>query len=205
MGRAIRGMLWLVLAAGLALLVGLCARYYTADEGPVELKYDDGTTEVHNAPREDDSGGQCAVMFTPSFYPARLKEVSFFVTKLGRPKTKFRVRVYKGGGENGGPGTSLLQAEVFASAEGANEWVKVDLSSRNITIDSGDFFVAMEWATAAGKEGDMAQHLGTDRSSPDGRSWWKWAKKEQWQPIERIGTGGMRDLMIRATVVSLPK
>ena len=76
------------------------------------------------------------------------------------------------------------------------EWVRVDLSPQNITINEGDFFVSMVWLTAPGTSGENAQFLAHDNSPPiDNRTSVKWGASGVWgfwaQPA---------DAMMRATV-----
>jgi len=58
-----------------------------------EIFYDDGTNERQHSPWSYETGGQLAVVFTPTFYPEVLTKARFFVGSAGIPTTKFRVRV----------------------------------------------------------------------------------------------------------------
>jgi len=167
-----------------------------------EIFYDDGIPESQHSPWWDEPGGQLAVVFTPTFYPAILSKVRFLVGISGIPTTEFRVRVF-GGTVSDGPDESLylLKSEVTASAEFGNKWVEVDLSGQNIIITSGDFCVSMEWLTPPGDYGRNAQSIGVDYSKPDGRSWWKTDSVSRWERIEEVANIGDRDVMIRATVI----
>ena len=167
-----------------------------------EIFYDDGLPESQHSPWWDKPGGQLAVVFTPTSYPAVLTEVRFLVGINGIPTTEFRVRVF-GGTVSDGPDEShdLLKPEVTASAEYGNTWVEVDLLDQNIIITSGDFCVSMEWLTPPGDYGSDAQFIGVDYSKPDGRSWWKTDSVSRWERIEEVGNIGDRDVMIRATVI----
>jgi hypothetical protein len=135
-----------------------------------EIFYDDGLPEAQHSPWYDKPGGQLAVVFTPSFYPAVLAKVRFLVGINGIPATEFRVRVF-GGTVSDGPDErqDFLKSEVTASAEFGNKWVEVGLSDQNIIITSGDFCVSMEWLTPPGDYGRNAQSIGVDYSKPDGR------------------------------------
>lgn len=166
-----------------------------------EIFYDDGIPESQHSPWWDEPGGQLAVVFTPTFYPAVLTKVRFLVGISGIPTTEFRVRVF-GGTVSDGPDESLdlLKSEVTASAEFGNKWVEVDLSGQNIIITSGDFCVSMEWLTPPGDYGRYAQSIGVDHSKPDGRSWWKTDSISRWERIEEVANIGDRDVMIRATI-----
>lgn len=166
-----------------------------------EIFYDDGIPESQHSPWWDEPGGQLAVVFTPTFYPAVLTKVRFLVGISGIPTTEFRVRVF-GGTVSDGPDESLdlLKSEVTASAEFGNKWVEVDLSGQNIIITSGDFCVSMEWLTPPGDHGRYAQSIGVDYSKPDGRSWWKTDSVSRWERIEEVANIGDRDVMIRATI-----
>lgn len=166
-----------------------------------EIFYDDGLPEAQHSPWTGETGGQLAVVFTPTFYPAVLTKVRFLVGISGIPTTEFRVRVF-GGTVSDGPDEShdLLISEVTASAEYGNKWVEVDLSDQNILLTSGDFCVSMEWVTPPGDHGSDAQFIGVDYSNPDGRSWWKTDSVSIWERIEEVANVGDRDVMIRATI-----
>ena len=134
-----------------------------------EIIYDDNTIDGNHSPWTDRIGGQLGVVFTPTFYPAVLTKVRFFVSYAGTPVTEFGVRVYGGTTEAGPDDSDLLTTEVTASAEASLglEWVEVDLSDQNIIITSGDFCVSMEWLTPPGDDGKGAQFIGVDYSQPD--------------------------------------
>jgi hypothetical protein len=166
-----------------------------------EIFYDDGQMDLQHSPWSDLTGGQLAVVFTPPYYPVKLIKVRFFVGIFGFPKTEFRVRVY-GGTIDDGPDESqdLLHTRITASALIPFRWVEVDLTEQDISIEKGDFCVAMEWLTAPGDEGKQAQFLGVDIKEPDGRSWWKTHSGSKWKKLKEVANIGDRDLMIRALV-----
>jgi hypothetical protein len=168
----------------------------------VQLTYDDDSAERIDAPLGVNAGGQIAVRFTPPGHPAAIDEVQFSVSdRRGLQETTFGVRVYLDDGTDGSPGTALLQATVEAAASGGESLVTVDLGDHELSVDAGDFYVAMEWLTAPGETGSDAQFLDVDASDPDGRSYWRWGFTDPaWYPIADIGSAGDRDAMIRATV-----
>jgi hypothetical protein len=168
-----------------------------------EIFYDDGFPESQHSPWSDERGGQLAVVFTPTFYPAVLTKVRFLVGINGIPTTEFRVRVF-GGTVSDGPDESqdLLKSEVMASAPFGNKWVEVDLSDQNVIITRGDFCVSMEWLEPPGDDGRNAQFIGVDHSKPDRRSWWKTDSSSNWERIEEVANIGDRDVMIRATIAN---
>ena len=167
----------------------------------VELFYDDGVIDQRNSPWSERTGGQLAVAFTPASYPVTIEKVSFYVGANGIPTKAFRVRVYPGDRADGPREQDLLDTEVVAAADHANQWVVVDMTAHDIIITEGDFFVAMEWLTPPGNYGTRAQMLGADTTDPDRRSWWKHYPDSDWVRIEEISDDGDRDLMIRATVL----
>ncbi len=167
-----------------------------------EIFYDDGLPEAQHSPWTDETGGQLAVVFTPTFYPAALIKVRFLVGINGVPSTEFRVRVF-GATVSGGPDENqdLLSSEMTASAPFGNKWIEVDLSDQDVIITGGDFSVAMEWLTPPGVHGENAQFIGVDYGKPDRRSWWKTDFRSGWERIEEVANVGDRDVMIRATIV----
>ena len=173
----------------------------TSGLAEVELFYDDGEIDQRNSPWSERAGGQLAVAFTPAAYPVSIGKVSFYVGANGIPTKAFHVRVYSGDRVNGPHEQDLLDVEIVASADHANQWVVIDMTVYGITITEGDFFVAMEWLTPPGNYGTRAQMLGADTTDPDRRSWWKHNPDSDWVRIEEISDTGDRDLMIRATVL----
>ncbi len=167
----------------------------------VEIFYDDGFPESQHSPWSDERGGQLAVIFTPTFYPAVLTKVRFLVGINGIPTTEFRVRVFGGTLADGPDETQdLLESEVIASAPFGNKWIEVDLSDQNVFITRGDFCVSMEWLKPPGDDGRNAQFIGVDHSKPDRRSWWKTDSSSKWERIEEVAKIGDRDVMIRVTL-----
>jgi len=173
--------------------------YDAEEQGPsiVELSWDDGTCEGHSVPGEDwYPGGMIAVCFTPPSYPCRLLSATFLVFDVGYPDTEFGVRLYRGDGINFRPRTLIPIPTTTAHAGPEGGWVEVDLSEAGVTIDSGDFCVAMEWLTMAGEDiyDPDAQALCHDEDTPyQGRSWIYWASGRLWYSLDFVG-------MIRALV-----
>ena len=161
-----------------------------------ELAWDDGHSEAPNSPWTTTAGAQIAVCFVAPAHPTRVDTARFYVAgPFGIPTTPFRARVYAATG--GVPAADLLPAGVTGAASGGNQWVDVDLTANPIVVDSGDFCLAMEWTTAAGNDGSLAQFLGNDTTDPDSHTFWG---PSTWQPVAGIGGSGDRDAMIRAVV-----
>lgn len=78
-----------------------------------------------------------AVRFTPVTYPATLERGMFYLSSGSYSKT-FQYRIYRGGGA--GPG-ALLAAGSSTLRQGG--WHIIDFSALKITIDSGDFYLAI--------------------------------------------------------------
>jgi hypothetical protein len=173
--------------------------YDAEEQGPsiVWLSWDDGTCEGHSVPGDDwYPGGMIAVCFTPPSYPCRLVSATFLVFDAGYPDTEFGVRLYRGNGINFQPRTLIPIPTTTAHAGPEGGWVEVDLSEAGVTIDSGDFCVAMEWLTLAGEDiyDPDAQALCHDEDTPyQGRSWIYWASERLWYSLDNAG-------MIRALV-----
>ncbi|HEX9971151.1 MAG TPA: T9SS type A sorting domain-containing protein [bacterium] len=152
-----------------------------------EIYYDDGTPESGvsvTAP-----GERLAVRFTPSSYPATLKFASFYNNRDSNKSLK--LNIYDDNGSNGKPGTSLISSSVSVAPE-PNSWNQVDLSSHNIRVNSGDFYISMEWVVADDPS------IGYDEEFPyAGRSWYY--DRSTWLKFADLGdVWGRRDLMIGA-------
>ena len=72
-----------------------------------------------------------------------ITRVGYWVANLGKPRTPFRVRIYKN--EGGKPGEDLLTQNLVARARRGKAWHDVDVSEFEISIPPNGFFVAMEW------------------------------------------------------------
>jgi hypothetical protein len=87
-------------------------------------------------------------------YIGTIETVGFWVSKWGKPKTPFRVRIYAAD-ENGQATEDLLLESVIAQGlkkRKKNRWVEVDLSQYQIQIPENGFFIAMEWLYRAEKK-----------------------------------------------------
>lgn len=137
--------------------------YYPNNANPraptQHLAYDDGTP---SGTYSWSAGKQVAVRFTPTLYPADLQLARFFV---GAPYTSdfpktFNWYVY--GGSTSGPSSVIASGSTTIRDFG---WHTLDLASRNIRINSGDFFIALQLP-------DSSMLWAYDSSSPvEGRSW----------------------------------
>ena len=84
------------------------------------------------------AGTQVAVRFTPVQYPATLQTGIFLLVAGSYPKT-FTWYVY-GGDNTSGPTSVLATGSSTIRSAG---WHVIDFSSANVTIPSGDFFLAI--------------------------------------------------------------
>lgn len=75
----------------------------------------------------------------------RFKTISFYVTKEGKYKTPFRVKVYSKDEIGGNPDSLLVQKDIIATANKKGEWCQIDVSMHNIPFPKNGAFVAMEW------------------------------------------------------------
>lgn len=81
-----------------------------------------------------------------------LNEAFFYLTNEGTPTSKFRIHVY--GIDTTSqldkkfnipfPGKEITDTDIVANGVVGNDWVKVDLSSKNIRLGKG-VFLSMEW------------------------------------------------------------
>lgn len=81
----------------------------------------------------------------------QLLKVKYYISKKGKQKTPFRVRVYERNPETKLPGKDLLQESILAHAKRGNEWVVVDLSQQQIEVNQNGFFVGIEFVYAGEK------------------------------------------------------
>ena len=102
-----------------------------------------------------------AVRFTPTCYPATLERGMFFlVSQSGSYSKTFEYRIYSGSG--GGPKNILASGTSTLRTVG---WHTIDFSHLGVTINSGDFFLAIVLP-----DNDLS--WGVDDVEPiSGRSW----------------------------------
>lgn len=133
----------------------------------ITLAYDDGSAEQGGI--QQIAGDAVALRFTPPAYPYYLKNACIAIANFGGdPTDKLEVQIYDD--DNGTPGALLADNIVIMSATpppfGEVVWVCVDLSSYDIAISDGNFFVAVEWQTP------MSPGLGIDQSGPNEMRTW---------------------------------
>lgn len=156
---------------------------------PATLLYDDGVPEDGWSwawtPGSEPGLGN---YFKPPSYPVQIQDVRIYVFALGT--SGFRVRILDDDGPGGSPGTILSDQLVSSPVMGLNT---VDVSSQNIIINDGAFYVA--WIQFA----ETAASVGRDHTTPFSRrpleftgSWSEFRNKET------------EDLMIHATVGAPP-
>jgi hypothetical protein len=104
------------------------------------------------------AGNRVGVRFTPTAYPAKLDKGMFLLESASYPNT-FNYYVYDG---SDGTGPQNILASGSTTIRGGG-WHVVDLSSFDLTISSGDFFVAIEL------DNNLLWYY--DSTSPNGRSW----------------------------------
>ena len=120
------------------------------------LAYDRGFSNTYYT---WNAGNQVAVRFTPLEYPATLQAGLLYLVAGSYPKT-FTWYVYAGS-DAAGP-TSVLATGVHTIFRPG--WQGIDFSSANVTLASGDFFLAI-----ALPDDQLAWFY--ENSAPDGRSW----------------------------------
>ncbi len=154
-----------------------------------EIMYDDGTAE--NATAWNSVDFMNALKITPSGYPATIKEAKIHIFDGSWPAgnifTPMEIVVLDDDGANGLPNTILGTVEVTPDAP---NWVTVDLSSLNITISEGDFYIAHR---QIGTYPDCPP-TAIDETNPQGRSYAYDASTGTW------ATADYDSFMIRATV-----
>jgi len=174
---------------------------------PNELIYDDASAEDYGD--VGSTSGFLAARFKPAAYPAQLKSARFYV--WDQTAYPFEVRVWNDKGNDwlgvpGAPGAQLMSPLTVdpvapSAAVPGHEvaWFDVDLSARNIVINSGEFYIGFRQI----EEGKLNQ-VGFDTRGasyrPYARSWgflpeWGWFNLDYWCDFVPDFCG---NLMIRA-------
>lgn len=79
-----------------------------------------------------------------------INKVGYWIMNSGKPKTPFRVRIYKN--DHGMPGEDLLTQNLVVQAKRGGSWLDVDVSQYNIPFPEDGFFLAMEWLLVPDKK-----------------------------------------------------
>ena len=150
-----------------------------------EIAYDDGTFETSiNA----GTLNFLAVKFTPTGYPADLYRASFYT--VGNTNGMGLVHVWDDDGDNGMPGTILLEALPITFV--GNSWKSIPLYDFGITITEGSFYVGWQ-------ETNQTPPIGIDTDSPSPNSMIDLGFGNGWEPFGNWAEGAM---MIRAELDS---
>ncbi len=150
-----------------------------------EIAYDDGTDETSiNAGFMN----PLCVRFTPNNYPVDLYRASFYC--VGASNGVGFVNVWDDDGEDGTPGTILL--ENLATTFAGGTWNQIPLSTYNIVIEEGSFYVG--WI-----ELDDTPPVGVDSDNPSTNSFIDVGIGVGIEPFGNYFEGAM---MIRAEVDS---
>ncbi len=150
---------------------------------PAELQYDIGYAHTGYAWNGPNSG--YGAKFVPPRYPAKLLTARFNVNST-TSNPNVTVQIIDDDGPNGDPGTILYQVVQPVSAA---QWYDIDVSSQDIIISSGAFYI--------GCISDQASdpYFGMDTLFPSGRQSWEYTGS--WAPYRDKET---QDVLIRAVV-----
>ena len=150
-----------------------------------EIAYDDGTdeTSINSGPFNT-----LCVKFTPGSYPVDLYRTSFYC--VGSSNGVAFVNIWDDDGENGMPGTLLL--ENFPVQFAGGMWTPVLLINQNIVINEGSFYVG--WM-----ESDQTPPIGVDSDNSSNNSFIDLGLGFGFEPFGNYFEGAM---MIRTEVDS---
>ena len=135
------------------------------------IEYDNGFP--NNSAYQAIPGDQIALRMTPPQYPFSLQSVFINIADInpvGSSSDSFGIRIYDDDGWQNAPGSIILD-NIFSAApeftlNNANSWVVTDVSSSNIIIPDGDFYISVFWL-----ESNTPQ-IAIERDSPNElRSW----------------------------------
>ena len=140
-----------------------------------QLGYGDGQVDTYLG--WGGSGGGLAVRMTPQSYPYYPAIVRLFPSPYG--DSTITVKVWDDDGTRGTPGRVLGSMDVDVTA--TNDWFDVDISSLDLKINSGSFYVG--WV-----EGSTTYYNGVDNDPPYyGRSWVYSPSSGVWYALEDYG------------------
>ena len=174
-------------SSGVKCLGGPCGDVEGFLDPEQEISYDDGTAEEYLAYGWDGAG--FAVRFSPLSYPTKLLKARFNVYNT----TAFEIHIWNDNGAGGSPGSDLI-SPFIVNPNIYQDWYDVNLSSFNITITEGDFYIG--WI-----ELNNYNYLGVDKNGiADYRSWVYEPLLSSWYPLSSYSGYANSDLMIRAVI-----
>jgi len=115
---------------------------------PVEVVYDDSSAEDYGDIGSTDWYLAVRITPTPESYPAHLRTARFYIWDT--TTYPFELRVWDDSGAGGSPGAMLIAPfEVDPVAPSTPvptpdvAWFDIDLTDRNIVIESGHFYIGL--------------------------------------------------------------
>ncbi len=165
----------------------------------IEMTYDDGVGEGGIGIPQVPSGG-LAVRFTPTFYPAKIQTIKFYVQHILND-----VDVQCWTGQTSPSQTMITPLRIQKASVTDRTWVSADISTKNAVVNSGDFYAGILYlATNTGQYADL--YIGADTTfngtTFQNRSWVRLTSG--WYPLSAVNNGQFKwDLLIRAVVTSI--
>ncbi len=123
--------------------------------------------------------------------------LSAFITKQNKWDTPFRFVVYDVNGETGLPSNFPVFTSEPVVANEPNSWVHHFVGDK-ISILKGDFFVGIQWLTAAGRRGENAQYLGFYMNKNSNQSYYR-VPFDKWRRLGEITFRGNKDVLIQCS------
>ncbi len=122
----------------------------TAETGKVRRRYLGKKKLRHISDCYQKYGEEDAVfLYADKINKNILKEIFVYITNEGVPNTKFRIHVYEKEPGTNLPGKELTDSNLIVHANTGNEWVKVNIASKRISV-SGGVFISVEWIAGHG-------------------------------------------------------
>jgi hypothetical protein len=135
--------------------INLLKKVYFLPEVTISNSYTE-TLQLGNYKKSTKSGYRMSVghqiavfMENTENHQGIIKSVNFYIVNksrfsINKPKTPFRVRIYKVDTLTNNPGEDLLTESIIVKPKRSG-WFTVDLSEYDLPVSIEGFFVAMEW------------------------------------------------------------
>lgn len=124
-------------------------------QASVFLDYSDGAPDGAGLSWSGGSGG-IGYYITPSFYPCRIDAYRIYIT-ADATSQGCHLKIFDDNGPNGGPGTLLDSTFAAPGAFGLNTYSPVTLSTANLDITDGGFYIL--WEMPGGSSITLARDL----------------------------------------------
>ena len=117
----------------------------SASKGTMELGHSRMTPEIYGGMQAEHLTQIGVWMDNPAGQSGMLQTISFFITRSGKPRSPFRVRIYAAEGDPVTVGEDMLTESLIFEPAKKGAWNTLDVSGYRIPFPEKGLFVAIEY------------------------------------------------------------